>query len=76
MITSLRSPRSLPRSDNNHCENVGETLTRSDEKFYTKNLAITILAITTYYFYFEKGCVMKHRHIQLLKKSQYCSAAP
>ena len=48
----------------------------SDEKFCTKNLAITILAITTYYFYFEKGCVMKHMNMQLLKKSQYRSAAP
>ena len=31
-----------------HCENLGETLTRSDEDFCKKNLAITDLANTDF----------------------------
>ena len=34
------------------------------------------LAITTFYLIFEKESFMKHMNMQLLRKSQYCLAAP
>ena len=48
MIISVRSPRSLPRSDDNHYEKVGETLTGLMKTSAKKNLAVTDLANTDF----------------------------